>query len=115
MTKSTTNKSKTKVSKALTYELFVKRTWNNIRHRSKNSTAPQYGDRNCLRYIKKGICLFMTKPEFQSFCEDNKAKIKRYIKGGKRPSVDRINALGHYQLDNIRILPLALNIALARH
>lgn len=62
-----------------------------------------------LSYLKRNIRIEMTKEELFQYCSNNEALIKMMLDNGERPSIDRINNEGHYNIDNIKIIPLYEN------
>jgi hypothetical protein len=51
----------------------------------------------------------MTLKEFDTWAEAQADLIEQMIRDKQRPSIDRIDDAGHYQLDNVRIIPMAEN------
>lgn len=79
-----------------TLAYFKCNTWNNIKKRVINGNP----DIKNQSYIKKGIMLNMTKEEFYNWCDS----IWEIASKMNKPSIDRINSNGHYELSNIQIL-----------
>ena len=65
-------------------------------------------------YKRKGIKVEISLEEFEKFWFDNLEKMLKIQSSGFIVSVDRINSMGNYRIDNIRIIPLELNRALGK-
>lgn len=63
-------------------------------------------------YLKKDIKLLITKEEWVKFWNDSSEIVYNIINLGGIPSVDRIDKLKDYQLDNIRIISQERNLLL---
>lgn len=63
-------------------------------------------------YLKKNIKLLITKEEWVNFWNENKEIVMNIISLGGIPSVDRIDKMKDYQLDNIRIISQERNLLL---
>lgn len=63
-------------------------------------------------YLKKNIKLLITKEEWINFWNENKEIVMNIISIGGIPSVDRIDKMKDYQLDNIRIISQERNLLL---
>lgn len=85
-----------------TLAYFKCNTWNNIRKRVING-KPDIRNQS---YIRKGIMLKMTKEEFYSWC-DSVWEIASKL---RKPSIDRIDNEGHYELNNIQVIEHADNV-----
>lgn len=86
-----------------TLEYFKCNTWNNIRKRVVNG-KPNPRNKS---YIRKGIELRMSKEQFYNWCDTHKEKVLTM----KKPSIDRLDSNGHYELANIQILEHSDNLA----
>lgn len=85
----------------------------NINNHTVNGTHPQFEENRHTSYLRKGIRLEMHKEAFREWCRERRTMIEDMANAGHRPSIDRINSDGHYQIDNIRVLPLSENISRA--
>lgn len=65
-----------------------------------------------LSYLKKDIKLLITKEEWIAFWKSNEEIVMNIISLGGIPSVDRIDKMKDYQLDNIRIISQERNLLL---
>jgi hypothetical protein len=65
-----------------------------------------------LNYFKKGIELRMTKDRWMQFCRMRQGKIESMLKNtdrNNRPSINRIDNNGHYEIGNIEIISMIEN------
>lgn len=90
-----------------TIEYFKCNTWGHMKNRCINTG--KYDKRN-KSYFDKKIKLLISKEEFYSWCEVNKDLILSIYARGESPSVDRIDNLGHYTLNNMQILSFSDNL-----
>jgi len=106
-----------------TWHKWAMPIWNGLNCRTTNgkyADKPYIRNNKCFRiYLRKGVELRMTKPEFMQFCYDNKNTIESMIASAKgerrlRPSIDRIDSSGHYSIDNIRIVTVHDNVSKPR-
>lgn len=65
-------------------------------------------------YKKKGIVVEISYDEFEIFWNNNLETILKIYSNNLIPSVDRINSMDNYRIDNLRIIPLDLNRALGK-
>lgn len=91
------------------YEVVVQRLASGIQKRTvtdiekpKNRTYKDRGIKN-----KLGISAYETKEMLDKHFS---ADIKRLMRKGEKPSVDRIDPYGHYELGNIQIISLTDNL-----
>ena len=92
-----------------TIEYFKRYGWKALNKRTVNGKQSHICLKKNPSYYRKGIELRLTREEFNTFCEDNWDLIKSLYLQNKRPSIDRIDSDGHYELNNMRILDLSLN------
>jgi hypothetical protein len=89
-----------------TLQYFKYTTWNSINKRTVNGSSPS-NNTSCLRYLKKGIELRMTKQEYYVWCDRNASRILGIYKRGGTPTVDRTRK--HYSIDSIRVSEFSAN------
>lgn len=65
-------------------------------------------------YKKKGILVEISYDDFEKFWFDNIKRIQEIQDAGYVVSVDRIDSFKNYSLDNLRFLPLHLNVSLGK-
>lgn len=65
-------------------------------------------------YKKKGIVVEISYEDFEKFWFNNIKRIQEIQDAGFVVSVDRIDSFKNYSLDNIRFLPLHLNVSLGK-
>lgn len=65
-------------------------------------------------YKKKGIIVEISYDDFEKFWMNNIKRIQEIQDAGYVVSVDRIDSFKNYSLDNIRFLPLHLNVSLGK-
>ena len=65
-------------------------------------------------YKKKGIKVLLSLDQFEKFWYENLEQMKKIQDAGFVVSIDRIDSLGNYSSENIRILPLHLNRTLGK-
>ena len=94
-----------------TLAYFKYQTWRNINRRTINGSNPR-PEANCMRYIRRGVRLELTKDQFYAWCDEQALEIIKLYSDGWTPSIDRIDPNGHYQLGNIRILSTTANAVL---
>jgi hypothetical protein len=85
---------------------FVHSRWTALNIRCKKGKYTRYRTKNKCK-IYENIEIRFTREEFKSWCWDN----QQLIESITRPSIDRIDSKGHYELSNIRIIPLLDNIS----
>lgn len=90
------------------------RMWNNINHRTINGKYPDWNNRGTSAYLRKGIMLKLSREEFNAWFSRQHASILKLWEDGEKPSIDRIDPQGHYQLDNIQIISLRENMQKAK-
>lgn len=90
---------------------FRSSRWEHVNRRTVNGRVPRWWCRQARFYLEKGIRLEMTKKEFFDWCESQSKLILRLYAEGKTPSIDRIDSSGNYEINNIQILDMQLNIA----
>lgn len=89
---------------------FIRATWGNLNKRTVNGSCPDTSSPGTRRYLERGIRLEFTREEFVVWCAAQRTSILSM----DRPSIDRIDSTGHYRLENIRIVPLHVNMAQGR-
>lgn len=92
-----------------TWKGFASERWGALNSRTVNGSHPNWVNPQHLVYLRAGTELRMTREEFMGWCETRAAQIEQMYRDGLRPSLDRIDSLGHYSLDNIQLLPLSEN------
>ena len=100
---STKNRKLKKSQTHGTMAYFKLNRWSGIKSRT-NPSDKKYG---ISAYAKRGIKLKMTKDEFYMFCDLNEKKIMQMWQKkalGDAPSINRIDSMKHYSLDNIEII-----------
>lgn len=65
-------------------------------------------------YKKKGVVVEISYETFEKFWFDNIKRVQEIQDAGFVVSVDRIDSFKNYSLDNIRFLPLHLNVSLGK-
>jgi len=91
---------------------FRRRRWNLLNGRTVNGyKAANNTNIKNLQYINKGIELRITKDEFYEWCNAQWDLIDSIYKSGEKPTIDRINSNGHYELSNMRIISMSENLA----
>ena len=83
-------------------EMFCYRTWHSIKQRCAG------------KYAKNGIEVRMTKKEFYAWWDSNFYLMKKMYNSGAKPSVDRIDPNGHYEVSNLRVLERWDNVKMSR-
>jgi hypothetical protein len=83
---------------------FAHNRWAMINIRAVNGRYAHL--RNAKSKCYAHVELRMTQEQFEAWCEAR----SELIESMARPSIDRIDKSGHYALDNIQILELAVNI-----
>lgn len=91
-------------------------SYTSVQQRTTNSayssaTSVQHNHQH-ISYLKKNIKLLITKEEWVSFWMKNEEIVMSIIKLGGIPSIDRVDKLGDYTLDNIRIISQERNLLL---
>lgn len=86
------------------------RYWTTMNQRTVNGRGPQLTKRNKV-YFERGIRLEFSKLEFCKWVSDHWKEFEDIYKSGRTPSIDRINSLGHYSLDNLQVIDLKENMA----
>ena len=89
-----------------TIEHFKTARWCDLKRRCVNTP----GKSKVPHYLIKRIECRITKEEFYRWCEKQKEHILNLFKVGEKPTIDRINPDGHYELSNMRIISLTENI-----
>lgn len=84
-----------------TIEYFKSNTWGNLQKRTINGTSPHPKN---ISYLRKGVELRLTKNEFYTWCDSQSATILAMYAANIKPSINRIDPDGHYELSNIEIL-----------
>lgn len=64
--------------------------------------------------VYKNIKIKMSRLEFYDFCDLNKEVIMNFYSQGITPSINRIDSSGHYELNNIEIIPHSENAAMGK-
>jgi len=93
---------------------FINTTWHNINQRTVNGARPNMKIPGCRRYIERGIKLCFTREEFVSWVNAHSDEILELRNSGQRPSIDRSDSQGHYEISNLRIRALADNLKAGR-
>lgn len=88
---------------------WCQQRWSAIQKRTVNGATPRPDLRVPGRYIRRGIELRMTFQEFKDWCCAHQAVIDTLRQSGLRPSLDRIDYKGHYELSNLQIIPFREN------
>lgn len=89
---------------------FITTSWLNINRHTVNGAHP-VRDRRSRCYFERGTEIRMTRDEFAEWCRLNWSTVVEYRNAGIKPSIDRIDNEGHYEIANIRIISLAENCA----
>lgn len=93
---------------------YAQSSWRSVNQRACNGVYSQsksiQSSPQMVSYHKKGTEIHITKEEWYDFWEDNRELVLNILKLGLTPSVDRINSLKHYTLDNIRIISREKNM-----
>jgi hypothetical protein len=84
--------------------------WRDLNNRTVNGSHPGWSNPKAQKYLSTGVRLEMTREQLKGFIEQHWHTISSLIEQGAKPVIDRIDASGHYELDNIRILSTAQNI-----
>jgi hypothetical protein len=88
-----------------TLEGFTNRLWISLNNRTINGSNPKWNNKSTKKYyLDKGIRLDITKEQLLQKITDNWNLIQDIRKTGQRPSLDRIDSNGHYELGNIRFI-----------
>lgn len=96
-------------------ERFRTLCWSNLNRRTVNGKKPAYSNESTRRfYLSKGIELRMSRAEFYSWIEEQREYLAGIYASGDYPSIDRVDSSGHYEISNIRIMPLKENLSRAR-
>ena len=93
---------------------YIRSSWSTVNQRCVGglySTAPSVVNNDQqLSYKKKGIEIRMSKEEWTAMWLENTENVLAIIAAGDRPSVNRINSDGHYEIGNVEIIPLSVNM-----
>jgi len=91
-------------------------SWTSVQQRTTNSAyssaASIQSNYQHLSYLKKNIKLLITKEEWVSFWNEHAEIVKHIVSIGGKPSIDRIDKMKDYTLDNIRIISQERNLLL---
>ena len=86
---------------------FKSTRWKDLNRRTVNGYGRKLKQSS---HLRKGIRVEITKEEFYAWCESQRVLIESLNAKGLRPSLDRINSNGNYELNNIRIIPHRDNV-----
>lgn len=93
------------------WEVFYASTWSSINGRTVNGCWPQFQNERYRYYFDKGVEVRLSRVQYRDWCESQAGVIDLIIANGDTPSIDRIDPDGHYELGNIRVIPLKLNLS----
>jgi hypothetical protein len=88
---------------------FIKSTWSNLNIRCGNGRYRQHMQTRSKSKSYDSVMIEITRAEFKAWCES--APQRDAIETMHRPSLDRVDRAKGYSLTNMRIVPLAYNIA----
>jgi hypothetical protein len=83
--------------------------WGSLNSRTINGSCPRWSSKSFSRYLKQGIRLEVTRDELRTIVTEWWDRIQAMRAAGQTPSIDRIDANGHYSRDNIRFIPRSEN------
>lgn len=91
--------------------LFISTTWHNINRRTVNGNYPTPQFYAAGKFLERGTRLEFTREEFTAWCLRRRDTLLRMFTATDKPSIDRIDPDGHYNLSNIRLMPFRENSA----
>ena len=91
------------------FNKFKTKAWNNMNKRVVNG---KYKNSSYINKSAKkvGRLLLISRDEFNIWCDSQKDIINEIYNANMRPSVDRIDEMGHYERNNLQILEFKMNL-----
>jgi hypothetical protein len=85
--------------------------WHSLNTRTINGKNPNWKNNNIKKnYLNKGIRLEITREQLLQKITEDWIKINNMWNNNKKPSIDRIDSNGHYELGNIQFISMKENI-----
>jgi hypothetical protein len=92
---------------------YTRSSWSSVNQRTLNgawnASPAVVNNKQQQSYFRKGVMLNMTYADWKQMWIDNTTNVLAIISAGDIPSVDRIDPTKHYEVGNVRIIPLSDN------